>query len=511
MQVTLYKHVSGLYFDDPEKLILFTNKSTYDQDYARYINRASFWTGEGKTYNIELSEVLEIPLTAIATVDPVYVKTATNGRVKYYYVNSIERVQQKAQVTLTLDVFATYYQGATLDASTATVTKSTCRMRSTRLIPIPEEVAPIDPIELGTDGIGMNPATGLYFLLKLKLLTAKSISTEAYTTRLYAYRVPKPSTPNLWGQELLNAYERINNIYEVISNVAGIGLEVQIEEMLLLSGGFLSGFAGTGKFRYIDPYTAEKKEIELQAARFFNTAECELKPTYAGYNKIIIGNNEITLPAYYGEGHKITIKPVFDFSDFDLLLYFENNEPISIKDFFKVQVTNSTQETSLQTIARVVGYVTGIGDAAQSAAMSFAASGGNPAVGGAAAATAVKGATDNITGSILAQATKEALPATRFNSNAFSVYLENFNTLKSKVIYQRYYYSNNSEGMRMLKLYGTNYYDSVGRLEELLTTPVIVDGARRYVELEANFTGIPLDYAQELTRLLKSGVELIKG
>lgn len=509
MQVTLYKHVSGLYFDDPEKLILFTNKSTYDQDYARYISRASFWTGEGKTYNIELLEVLEIPLTALSA-DPVYVKTATNGLVKYYYVNSIERVQQKAQLTLTLDVFATYYKGATLGASTATVTKSTCRMR-TALIPIPEEAAPIDPVELATEGIGMNPAIGLYFLLKLKLLTAKSISTEAYTTRLYAYRVPKPATSNLWGQALLDAYERINNVYEVISNVAGIGLEVQIEEMLLLSGGFFSGFSETGRFRYIDPYTAEKKEIELQAARFFNTVECELKPTYAGYNKIIIGNNEITLPAYYGEGHKITIKPVFDFSDFDLLLYFANNEPISIKDFFKVQVTNSTQETSLQTIARVLGYVTGIGDAAQSAAMSFAASGGNPAVGGAAAAMALKGATDNIAGSILAQATKQALPATRFNSNAFSIYLENFNTLKSKVIYQRYYYSNNSEGMRTLKLYGTNYYDSVATLEELLNTPLIVDGARRYVELEANFTGIPLDYAQELTQLLTGGVELIKG
>lgn len=510
MQVTLYKHVSGLYFDDPEKLILFTNKSTYDQDYARYISRASFWTGEGKTYNIELLEVLEIPLTAITTADPVYVKTATNGLVKYYYVNSIERVQQKAQLTLTLDVFATYYKGATM-SSTATVTKSTCRMRSARLIPIPEEAAAIDPVELATEGIGMNPAIGLYFLLKLKLLTAKSISTEAYTTRLYAYRVPKPATSNLWGQALLNAYERINNVYEVISNVAGIGLEVRIEEMLLLSGGFFSGFSETGKFRYIDPYTAEKKEIELQAARFFNTVEYELKPTYAGYNKIIIGNNEITLPAYYGEGHKITIKPVFDFSDFDLLLYFANNEPISIKDFFTVQVTNSTQETSLQTIARILGYVTGIGDAAQSAAMSFAASGGNPAVGGAAAATALKGATDNIAGSILAQATKQALPATRFNSNAFSVYLENFNTLKSKVIYQRYYYSNNSEGMRTLKLYGTNYYDSVATLEELLNTPLIVDGARRYVELEANFTGIPLDYAQELTQLLTGGVELIKG
>lgn len=510
MQVTLYKHVSGLYFDDPEKLILFTNKSTYDRDYARYISRASFWTGEGKTYNIELLEVLEIPLTAITTADPVYVKTATNGVVKYYYVNSIERVQQKAQLTLTLDVFATYYQGATLDASTATVTKSTCRMRSARLIPIPEEAAPIDPIELATDGIGMNPATGLYFLLKLKLLTAKSISTEAYTTRLYAYRVPKPATPNLWGQALLDAYERINNIYEVISNV-GIGLEVHIEEMLLISGGFLTGYSETAKFRYIDPYTAGKKEIELQAAHFFNTVECELNPTYAAYNKIIIGNNEITLPAYYGEGHRITIKPVFEFSDFDLLLYSENNEPISIKDFFKVQVSNSTQETSLQTISRVLGYVTGIGDAAQSAAMSFAASGGNPAVGGAAAATALKGATDNITGSILAQATKQALPATRFKSNAFSVYLENFNTLKSKVIYQRYYYSNNSEGMRTLKLYGTNYYDSIAKLEELLNTPLIVDGARRYVELEANFTGIPLDYAQELTRLLTGGVELIKG
>lgn len=514
MQVTLYKHVSGLYFDNPAKLILFNNKSTYDQDYTRYISRASFWTGEGKTYNIELLEVLEIPLTAITTADPVYVKTAINGLVKYYYVNSIERVQQKAQLTLTLDVFATYYERADIAAGSLIVKQSTAKVAD-RLIPLTEESTPIPKGSLTKQWLPSY--TGhLRFLLKLKCQSAKSPSTEAYSTIYAAVEVHNGSGlfPSYAVTELM--YDHVCNVFEIESNVAGIGLAAEVEEIYLLPDDWIPVGSKIAYLHYVNRETAKVEKLRFFRVEKVRPTSYVLKNITAAYNKIIIGENVIELPAYYAADYppkgRITVEPVYNASNFDILLKYETNDPVSIKNFFQCQVSKSTQETSLQKIARIAGYIMTGTNAVQQAVIQGGTSiaTGNP-LGFFAAGNTLKSAQDSITANLISVATKTKLSATSYESQAINVFYDAHGNKRDGFIYQEYYAGEDSQGLLNLKRFGLAWYNAVENLEALLTLPKLVEGARLYVEAEAELSGIPLEAAQEITTLLANGVELIEG
>ena len=191
---------------------------------------------------------------------------------------------------------------------------------------------------------------------------------------------------------------------------------------------------------------------------------------------------------------------------------YETNDPVSIKNFFQCQVSKSTQETSLQKIARIAGYIMTGTNAAQQAVIQGGTSiaTGNP-LGFVAAANTLKGAQDSITANLISVATKTKLPATSYESQAINVFYDADGNVRDGFIYQEYYAGEDSQGLLNLKRFGLAWYNAVENLEALLTLPKLVEGARLYVEAEAELSGIPLEAAQEITTLLANGVELIEG
>lgn len=511
MQVTLYKHVDGLRFDDPAAIILFNDKSIYAQNYELYIYPARFWTGEGKTFNIELLEVCEIPTSALDNGDPVYIQVVEAGISKYYYVNNIERLPQKVRLYITLDVFATYYHRANFRR--ITVNKSTYKLQENRLLAIPEEITPIPKNQLTKDVALPISDNKLVFILKIKFLSAKSITNEAYTTRIIAIPVGQPeSGGTTWLQHIGNLYTKIINIYEVISNTAGIGLACEVQEIYLFPYAWFFYRTDTNyKFRYVNSATAKSEELQFY---FVNQTlpgnSLNIRNPATANIKLIIGNNEIQLPAYLGNTVAY-ITPVYNLSDIDIIFNYQNNEPQSIKSYFQCEVANSTNETSLQKIARWAGYFLGLRNAGESAAVGAATSAatGNP-LGLVAGAMQIKGATDSITAGVIAKATREALPATRFESNGFSVYLDTYTrNLKEGVIFVEYS-TTPAQGWLNLELYGVDWFNNVTSLEGLAALPKIITTARGYFEADVEVTGLTLADAQELTQLLGGGVELVK-
>lgn len=550
MQVQLYRHVDGLRFDDPQAIILRNNYPDYTQDhdtfFNNYITPALYWQGEGKTYNIENAEICEIPLTALSTdtedVEPVYIKiiepTAHGTRFKYFYVNSIERLPQKARLYITLDVFATFYGRAKLKANSLIIKRSTIKINPQRLILLPDEVTPeSDNISRGIPPTPQSElrrsilasTDNLVFILKLKQLSAKNISNEAYTVRVVAIPVGKPEAGTDWYSHISLLYFKICNIYEGESNFLGLGLKSEIQDIALTPlEWWLLSTESVGNLRYINPTNAKSELIAIYAVNAIqgeNSIKLELNTPTTAHNKIIIGNNEISLPAY-SKPDVIHIIPVCNLSDFDILFSYQNNEPESIKTYFQCEVATSTNETSLEKIARWAGYIMGLQSATQSAAVSAGTSmaTGNP-LGLVAGAMSIKGATDNITAGIIAKATRQVLPATHFASSAFATFF-NIRALREGYIYQEYIpvtYNTpkNSQAITSLSKTGVEWYNPIEALESLIvntlapTYKLIIKDfneefeGRKYIEADAVFEGIPLNDAQELANLLSDGVEIV--
>lgn len=537
MKITLYKHIPSKKFDDPERITLFpeTTRLNYALYYSQYLQSAQVWQGDGKTYLIDLTQVCDIPAAAYnATLKgrnrPVYLQSydSLTGERRFYYVTSIDFTANTVRLTLLLDTFATYYEFADFGnyndsysydptIKPITVTRSTLKLAD-RVILAPEEVTPpyrtafeTDPAYYQTRGIlslGGGAGNQLAFLFKAKFLSAKTISTEAYSIRLFFI----PITDTTYNG-VLSLYNKILNIYEIVSDTLGIGLECEIEELYIVPRGFVTALSPIEPvFRYVSTSTGARETISGYVCKMGLGYAKTITGNKTGGGKLLIGVNEVDLPAYYGNIH-FQVKIVDDLNDFDVILSVENNQPQSIKNFFQVEVARSTQETSLQLIARVFGYIqtgtSALKAAGQQAAISTAT--GNP-LGLLAAGNTIKGAGDQIAGSLITAATKEALPSTNFKTSGFSVFFEAGTfTLKQYWISQLYY-DGNSQAEANLKRYGVEWYNAIGFLEDCIDqyTP-IVEGGRIYIEADTTVTGIPLDYANEIEGLLKAGVEIING
>lgn len=516
MVVNLYKVWDGRYFNDPSKVIIFDSKADYSAKYAAYIEPARFWTGEGLTYNIELLEVCQVPLTALEEGEPIYLSTSENGKTKYYYINRIERTAQKAQLYITLDTFATYYGASRFDLNSI-VTKSNCLLRFDHLIPLPSERTAIKQSYLTRSALGASFQT-LYFAMKIKVQSAKTISTEAWANYLFAAEVVAPSNPSQFGQKVWETYQDICNTYE-IKGVSGLGLAIEIEEIYLLDDTWFSNYDWGSE--YYEFHTigqdGQKKNITFRTILGFKKQEFLLKKSYSNINRIIIGSNEIELNAYYSDNIKVELEPIFNMTDFDILLKYEGSRAISIKQYYQLEVGKSTQETSLQTMSRYLSYAFGGGSGAVSAASKFAASGFSPAAGVAIAGDAIRNSEAPIISDIMEHALKSHPYTTSFKNVAFNIYFENLDTRRTNTIYQEYCADKQSQAMAILNEFGINEYYTYFTLEHLVTLPRIVQGEDaylvydRYFEIDAKFEGIPLDYARELETLFAGGVKLIHG
>lgn len=515
MQVSLFKHIDGLKFDDPEAIILSgTAGGDYNAMYDAYIAPALFWTGAGKTYNIELLEVCEVPIQAIEDADPIYIKVLASGGARYYYVNSIDRLAQKAVLYITLDVFATFYDKAKLNSDSLIITKSTLRLAPNRLIPIAEEKTPISVSSYTKEAIAAND--GVVFIIKAKFQTARQISTQAFVTRLAAITVNSPDTGTTWKEHLENIYTNIQNIYEVLPNGAAPqgALPCQIESVYLLPSNFFNIQLILNQFIYVDQH-GDKQKMEM----YWVTKKTENEFTYylndvtTPTNKIIIGKNEIQLPPYRNVPY-IKIKPIYNYSDFDLILEVENMKPQSIKQYFECETANTTQETSIQKMSRIFGYILNSKSAISNAVIGAYTGMATGNVVGAAvsAGSAIGSAGDSIASDVLAKMTRGDMPATNFENQCFDVFLNLNGGLNSGYIYQQYY-AGLSQSLLSLKRVGIEWFNQVNNLEYLLSvnTPPLITGARRYIEAQVKVEGLAISEAQALADLLANGVELIKG
>lgn len=539
MLIKVYRHIPSKKFDDPEAITLFpsSNRVLYSIMYDEYLENAKVWQGEGTTYLIDQLEVCDIPRTAEGAISgrakPVYIQCVYEEGPstfwRFYYVTGFYVMPNCIRLTLLLDTFSTYYHIAdfgnfndnfTIDPTKKPIiiTRSTLKLEEGRTIVMPDEVTP--PAAYTTEGIAGLPAKDgvkLVFLFKLKFLAAKSVSTEAYSIRLLAVPIYIQSTITTYSQ-VLAQYNKILNIYEVVSDTLGIGLECEIEELYIVPRGFIKNRSAEGdevQLRYVSVETGQRDTLSAWAVQMASGYNYTLTGNKAAGGKLLIGSNEINLPAYYGD-IKINIKCVDDLNDFDILLAVENNQPQSIKNYFQVEVARSTQETSLQLIARVFGYIqtgaSAVTAAGQQLGVSMAS--GNP-LGFLAAGNTLKSAGDAITGSVVTAATKEALPATNFKTSGFSVFFESDTfSLKSNWITWLDWGSLSGEvrqGEENLKRVGVEWYNAVGSLEECLTYPTIVQGGRVYIEAETHIGCMPLSYAQEMEEKLSGGVVLING
>lgn len=543
MLIKVYRHIPSKKFDDPEAITLFpsSNRAVYPLDYDEYLQAAKVWEGDGKTYLIDLLEVCDLPAQAYNTISgrakPVYLQTLDDERNirRFYYVTGCEFSPNYIRLTLLLDTFSTYYQVAdfgnfkdnfTIDPTKKPIiiTRSTLKLAD-RAILVPEEVTPpwrggvMDVNshyqERGIASLEEIGGNKLVFLFKVKFLQAKSISTEAYSIRLFA--IPIELQGNVNYSQVLRLYNKILNIYEIVSDTAGIGLSCEIEELYIVPRGFIKNRTPAGEdpqFRYISS-EAQKETISAWIVEMENGYSYTIPNNKAGGSKLLIGSNEVDLPAYYGDIH-FEIKIVDDLNDFDIILAVENNQPQSIKNYFQVEVARSTQETSLQLIARVFGYIqtgtSALTAAGQQAAISMAT--GNP-LGLLAAGNTIKSAGDAIQSSLITAATKEALPATNFKTSGFSVFFGGLNfTPKAYWISQLYWGGFTEEycqGEEHLKRFGAEWYNAIGSLEECLTLPTIAPGGRVYIEAEARIGCMPLSYAKEMEEKLSAGVVIVNG
>lgn len=530
MLVSLYKAIKGMPFDRINAVKLFsTGQTNYARNYYDYISdsNALIWSGNGKTYNIGVNEILEVPEEAMYGQpygsEPVYASilfsTADPAPAyKFYYINSMERLPHKLRFYLTLDAFATYYERANIAAGSLIVKQSTAKLVD-RLIPLTEESTPIPPALLTKTPLLTPGLISLRFLFKMKVQSAKGISTEAYSIIYGAINCADASGkfPSYSDMELL--YDHLCNAYEIgASGVVG-ALAAELEEIYLLPAPWIPvNRQKTNSLFYVDRETATRKSMTYFRVEKTSPTFYPIEHITAAYNKIIIGKNKIELPAYYSEGilpgtkGRIYIEPVYSVTSFDLLLKYETNDPVSIKQYFQMQVSKSTQETSLEKIARIAGYVMTGTNAVQQATIQGGTSiaTGNP-LGFVAAANTLKGAQDSITANLISVATKSQLPATSYESQAPTVYYDEYGNIRDGLIYQEYYAGEDSQGLLNIKRFGIGWYNSIENLEALLTLPKVAEGARLYVEAEIELSGIPQEAAQELTTLLANGVEVIEG
>lgn len=524
MLIELYKAVKGKPFDRINSIKLFaTGQTNYARNYYDYLQSALIWSGEGKTYNIDVTQILEVPDEALFDIpyqsEPVYASilfsTANPAPAyKFYFVNSVERLPQKVRLYVTLDAFATYYERADIAAGSLIVKQSTAKLAD-RLIPLTEESTPIPKGSLTKQRLSRYPSH-LRFVLKLKIQSAKSLSTEAYSTIYAAVEVTNASGlfPSYADTELM--YDHVCNVFEIESNVESIGLAAEVEEIYLVPNDWIPVGTKISYLHYVNRATAQVEKLKYFRVEKVRPTNYVLQNITAAYNKLIIGENVIELPAYYAADYppkgRITVEPVYNASNFDILLKYETNDPVSIKNFFQCQVSKSTQETSLEKIARIAGYIMTGANAAQQAVIQGGTSiaTGNP-LGFVAAANTLKGAQDSITANLISVATKTQLPATSYESQAINVFYDAGGNIRDGFIYQEYYAGEDSQGLLNVKRFGLAWYNAVENLEALLTLPKLVKGARLYVEAEAELSGIPLEAAQELTTLLANGVELIEG
>lgn len=528
MLVSLYKAVNGKPFDRINAVKLFpTGQTNYARNYDDYIsaNNALIWSGEGKTYNTDVTQILEVPEEAMFGqphgTEPVYASIlfSTNDpapEFRFYYINSMERLPYKLRFYLTLDAFATYYEHAKIAAGSLIVKQSTAKLAD-RLIPLSEENTPI-PSALLTKRALLTRNISLTFLFKMKAQSAKNISNEAYSIFYGAIECDDAlgNFPSYADMEL--KYDNLCNAFEAGASGPVGALAIELEEIYLLPAPWIPVNRNkVNDLYYIDRQTAKRKSMRYFRVEKTDPTFYNLEHITAAYNKIIIGKNKIKLPAYYSEGilpqtkGRIYIEPVYAVSSFDLLLKYETNDPVSIKQYFQMQVSNSTQETLLAKIARIAGYIMTGTNAVQQAVIQGGTSlgTGNP-LGFVAATNTLKGAQDSITANLISVATKCQLPATSYESQAPTIYYDEDGNIRDGFIYQEYYAGEDSQGLLNVKRFGIAWYNAIENLETLLTLPKLVEGARLYVEAEAELSGIPQEAAQELKTLLANGVELIE-
>lgn len=508
MQIDLYKHIQSKNFDMPRHIVLFTSQQNYIKNYLLHISNCKYWTGEGTTKLIGLVLICDIPISVYKLATPTYMHTylEETDEHKFYYVTNADIYAGYARLTLSLDVFATYYEKTIYDNQTSPsqqkpfiITRSTLKLDADRYIIIPDEVTPIKTFTSRAVWTITQSNSPLVFLIKVKYLQAKSLTTEAYTMRLFAMEIP--IEPLNARTSLFSAYRIIQNMYEIVADAGlfpGTGLDIDVIEAYIIPKEAIAGYTYTANIRYINVDATPK----LQQVHLFNfhTAYNFSITNYASDSKLKIGENEFLIPNYYG-----TIPIIINFinneTDFDILLKVGANTPQSIKNIFKVEISNTTQQTSLQQLANgIKGIVTGIA----SVATTFATGGGT------AAAVVATGQLQNEAQQIITNATRSQLPATNFENTAFNIYLYESGALRYDLVRALIYTGTDTQGAATMENLGIEWYNKYAHLEDLNSLFPII-GNKRYIECNVEVGGIPAQYARDIEELLQNGVYITNG
>lgn len=521
MQIRVYAELADIHFNSPNSIVLFNTQENYAFKYLNYIQPALRWIVEGSTYNINnqlVCEIQAVPHKAdISKIIYISIDDLL-GAPHFYFVTNYEYAGQKIRFYLLEDTFATYYGRAKYN--NLIVKRSTQKLDTNRIIKIPEESQEIPRYRLARNIAQAYTPNNLAFLLKIKYQSSSSANKQAYAVNLWYVNI-SDATGNTAISRLKKMYSNICNSFEIKQSGNGQYYPMEIEEIYLLPNRYINPNITDGLTFYLHYVDVNEgfQDLEIHyVEKFIDPINLNLSSTSAAYSKLIIGNNEIDLPKIFswgGSAVKGEISFTYNVSDFDIILNVENNEPLSIKDYFKCEVANSTQETSLQKMARQASFIMNLGATAVGGALSIATGG---AYGAAVGFGALAGTVQQAGQQIIDDKTKSQLPATHFTSTGFSVFLNNSGEFRQGFIFHEFYAGNEiSQGALDILHNGVTWYDLVKSLETLLTLPPIFftgspePGARNYVEGEIKITGLPTAEAAAIEALILGGVEIING